>query len=413
MRTRFVSLIGLVVLALAPAVEAQPLPERLLARFGETVDLGADRALRDELALRGVIASTANSVRIDRAFLTKLAGNEAFWNEVRRVRYRVGDRVFVRTTNEQGEERITHRAEIARIEDGIYVVNVWDPPATKTSAASHVERTNVRAVRVSHAELDSLNGFVDPGHGADYTVFGIKDGLYASYGPDVDLVSPSKDEALRSAVAWSNARVDDLIASGKLVLSLAGDRAKALEEIARVQRDLIAEFFGRFNVTGEPGYPSADAASVVDGRRLVGSYFRTKLASCTPKAEWMTAILREVGRRAGFDVRGTRTTLHSAMTIRTADGERFMMDPHQGVVLAPLDDYDRNFVRFADAGPLPVDRTTFLDEAARIELRRGVAPDFASRLAARERAPRSPGLAEALTNRVEGETRDRVSADER
>src|SRR5690348_14544278 len=85
------------VLATASFVHAQErsFADRLLDRFGQKVTLSKDPALKKELVERGLIPSDARTVTLDRAFMDRVVGNERYWNEVRKVRYHVGDRIFV------------------------------------------------------------------------------------------------------------------------------------------------------------------------------------------------------------------------------------------------------------------------------------------------------------------------------
>jgi hypothetical protein len=436
----------LAVASLALGQDAKSLPETLLARFGQTVDLTNDADLKTQLYDKGLITKTAKKVMIDRPFIEHAVGTEAYFNEVRTIRYHVGDRIFVKDAT--GE--ISARAEIAAIlPNGRYTVNVWDrftgneveaptlagpvdpvtglAPAGSTPAKLAIEkpngktgivsdpapwlrRVNERAVVLTHKEVDALNGYVDPAPGESYLVNGYVDGNYAE---NSDIVDLAKDKTLRDRVAAANKLADDMIKSGELDLALPAKAAKrpgALERIGAAQRKLIEAIFDANKMSY--GNPDSPAEFMVDGKRMVGRYLAAAEGKCTGQAMAVGAILREVGRRAGFDVRQIRANGHSFLTVMTGDARRYIMDPAGTALtnweapwlkLANTDyvtdrgpyasHYFNHLSFFADAG---VVTTKFLSMGKRaIASAGGVARDFLDRLDAKAGLPAPPAKAKA------------------
>lgn len=402
MRARLagVALLGvLAATSFARAQDTRTLPEQLLGRFGQTVTLSRDPELKKTLWDRGLIASDTAKVTIDRAFMDRVVGNEAYWNDVRKIRYHVGDRIWV----VKDPERPHSRAEIKKINaDGTYDVEVWDrtsgagttgwvDPVTGVTPGydpKTVTREDAKIVRMTHAEVDRLNGLVDPGKGGDYLVNGLLNG--SDYAADVDLVSPERDPELRKAVEYGNGVVDEWLRSGKLDLTLPKDpvaAAEKLKEIASAQRQIFWDVYEKTRISGSggTGYPSNDTTLIENGKRMIGSYKLCEVGKCSSRSQWVTAVIREIGRRIGLEMRGVRSSGHSKAHIRVADGSRYMVDDYwtDYEKFAPLDRAPSTFELFPDHGVLPEHSVPFASPARRRALLAGGLPkSFFERLEA-------------------------------
>jgi hypothetical protein len=347
----------------AVAQDKGSLAERVLPYLGQTVDLSKDKDLAHDLYARGLLSGAAQSVTIDAAFLDRAVGSDRLYNETHSIRYRDGMRVFVRING-----NVEYRGQIEKTnDDGTYDVNVWERPSywlvTPGVAGTDVdpvtgnvpddstpdevrvgpdvkngggdlvelrapwlERPNAHVVKMTHAELDELNGFSDPGHGGAYRVRGLVGGVVTA---DAHIVDFEQDATLKAKVADAQARADRMIESGELDLALPHDpaaRAAKLDAISAAQRKLILEIF-----EANP-LPYQTPAPVQGPDQLVGANFDKMAASCTGMTYAFGAILREVGRRVGFDLRGLLTSAHSLATIRTSNGDRFAFDPAGAVI---------------------------------------------------------------------------------
>ncbi|MEZ0231119.1 MAG: hypothetical protein ACAI25_21060 [Planctomycetota bacterium] len=400
------------VLAAASFVHAQErsFADQLLDRFGQKITLSRDAELKKTLVDRGLIPSDARSVTIDRAFMDRVVGNEAYWNEVRKVRYHVGDRIFVFKDG----TRPHNRAEIKKINaDGTYDVEVWDrTDATNPSSWIDAEtgnapgfdpkavvRGDVKIVKMTHAEIDRANGYVDPGKGGDYLVAGLRDG--ADYDQDVDLVSPERDPELRKAVAYGTSVVDEWIKTGKLDLTLPADEAgrKAkLEEISKAHRMIFWDVYEHTGIAGSggTGYPSNETTLIENGKRMIGSYKLAEVGKCSSRAQWVTAVIREVGRRIGLEIRGIRNSGHSRAILRVADGTRYGVDDYWRDYdrFAHLDTQPATYELFPDKGVLPEHQVPFASTAERKKLRAGgLSKPFFDRLEALTKGQPDPAKA--------------------
>ena len=444
----------LVAIALSGVAVAQekPLAEQPLDRFNQTVERADDPILFRTLYERGLVTKDTKSVTLDRGFVEKAVGNEAYFNEVRKIRYHVGDRVFVK--DEGGE--LSVRAEIAKINpDGTYTVKVWDRPSSETTTATvngevdpvtglppagsspatldvlqpdgsvktvtdpapWLTHWNEREVVLTHSQVDELNGYVDPGHGGSYFVNGY---VSSNYTPNGDVVDLSKDATLRERVAAANELADGMIKSGELDLSLPANpsaRPAAFARIAAAQRKLVDAIFEANRMKyGDPDYATE---FMLDGKRMVGRYLAAAEGKCTGQAMALGAILREVGRRVGFDVRQIRASGHSFLTLMTGDLKRFLIDPagtalHESyptgdwttwLKFANMDfttdrgpyasNYFQHLSFFADEGVAPSDATTFRNAAQRKALARGAPANLFDRT-----TTRTAGMTATLENRV-------------
>lgn len=415
----------------------RPLPEVLLQFLGQEVDLRANPELATQLASRGIIERSRSKVKVDAAFIERVLGNERYL-EFSNARYHPGDRVYV-----QENGKTHYRAEIVSInDDGSYKVKVWDklksletpssgkpvdPITGKVTDARNApltrvevpqpdgsvkiesllepwnERPNLREITVPHAELDRLNGKVDP-KGA-YRVNGY-------------LVDSEKDVVLRKAIEVANRHVDQLIKDGKLDLTLPSDPAAAkakIEQIAAIQREVIVHLFKTNEMSytdhGKGGYwdqqydeMKKDQTFMVNGERLVGAVLKWGVGICTDQTAALNSIFREVGRRLGFDVRvvnGMYTGgYHNFEDVHTVDGKNFINDPswhsQSSTPWAALENIDfatydtrpwanRAFATFNEAVSEP---TKFRDNAARsrdagdVFLEKMLAADAQKRVAA-------------------------------
>jgi hypothetical protein len=462
---RFTGAIALAIALAGTALAQEPtLAEQLLDRFGQTVERTADPILFQTLYGRGLITKDTHSVKLDRELIEKVVGNQAYFNEVRKIRYHVGDRIFVKDASDE----LSIRAEIAKVNpDGTYSVKVWDRPSSETTTAvvngvvdpvtglppagsspavldvlqpdgslrSVIDRApwlthwNERKVVLTHEQVDELNGYVDPAHGGSYLVNGFVSDSYTTNGDVVDL---TKDATLRERVVAANGLADVMIKSGELDLSLPADksaRPAALERIAAAQRKLVDAIFEANRM--EYGNPDSPPAFMIGGRRMVGRYLAAAMGKCTGQAMALGAILREVGRRMGFDVRQIRASGHSFFVLVTGDMKRYLIDPagnalHVKNDVWPLwlrfanldfttdrgpyaDHYFNHLSYFADEGVTPKDKTTFQSTPQRTDLARGASTEFLRRLDAKpttgadravQRATRSGGMTATLERRV-------------
>lgn len=356
--------LALVASAAAPRAafaQGEPLAMRLLERMGANIDLRSDPELKKELVDRGLIPRSASSVRVDPQLVERVVGNDRFLNETRGIRYRTGDRVFVNTNG-----NLNVRGEIEGINaDGTYRVRTWDrvesvnppnigdavdpftgrsrrgtPPTTiRRPGATTTEtvddpwliRHNERTVTITHDEIDRLNGVVDPGEGGrEYSVNGY-------------VVNLEHDAVLKERVDAAMKAIDGLIASGRLDLTLPSDpdaRAKKIAEITEFQVRLVMEIF-KSNPMGYLRGTDAqrrwdrmhsDPEMRLGGRLMVGGVLKYAVGVCSDQTAALAAVMREVGRRVGFDVRVIHGATidgggHNFMTFRLANGYRFIMDP--------------------------------------------------------------------------------------
>jgi hypothetical protein len=370
-------LAALIVVALAGPALADPpksLLERLTERVGETLDVKKDAALIQEVVDRGLIERGRATLQVDASLLKRVIGNERY-RARQAVRYFVGDRILVEQNGE-----INQRAEIAGVnKDGTYSVKVWDKysgsydPAVwddeqnadarpiidaltgrlpdpkkaewattidvtaadgtttqKTMFEPWLERPNERTITLTHDEVERLNGVRNPGsNGESYMVNGF-------------LVDPKVDKVLAERIEGARQKLDDLIKSGKLDLTLPQDAKAANEKLGEIS-NVLRQYYLDMSEANRMGYPDkpefqqlasqrdADQTMRVNGQTLVGAMLKWGVGVCFEQTAALGAIGRAVGRVIGVDFLAVSGMIsgggHSYGKLRFPDGKSFLTDP--------------------------------------------------------------------------------------
>ena len=363
--------------------------EELARSYGKTIPISTTEGIGEVLWMAGLVKTGQTEVEVTDKLVRDVVAVRSFFAP---AQYRVGERIFVKDAG----GKLSYRAEIRKVNaDGTYEVEVWDKLKSvsypdfgpddwrrrinpETGELSNpgmttvempdgrnaqferpwLERPNARTIRMEHAEIAAINNPADVAWKARYDVFGY---IIDPYG--VENGQPY-DPVLRARLDQAMKKVDKLVASGELDLRLPADpveRAKQLDRITEAQRDLIREIWAQNpmsylrgdNATAKWNAAMADPTlKDAGGRHKIGAQLKAAVGVCSDQTAGMTSVLREVGRRAGFDVKPLNgATLdgggHAFMVIRLANGQRHIMDPSWHAVSSFTSDIALESIDFA------------------------------------------------------------------
>ncbi|MBI4577380.1 MAG: hypothetical protein HY722_14060 [Planctomycetes bacterium] len=366
-RTWWAAYVLVAVAAVGSVARAQGDP--IADRYGETLDLTKDPALAERLRGDGLVKPGQTTVTVNDAFLADYVAVRRF-REL--PRFKPGDRVFVETSGE-----LHYRAEVASVRpDGTYEVRVWDKlkslrrpgsdnadidratgeitsteptlvevvdPATGQKRQVEMlkpwlERPNTRTVTLRHDELARLNDAADRPSGKDYDLNGYR--VELSRDPATGRIT---DAILAERVDAGLKVAEAMAGRGELDLRLPEDpkaRDAAVERLSQAQRKLIMEVWSQNPMSYLRGDWANDQWSRMNqdpevhrnGRLLVSGVLKYKVGVCSDQTAAITSVMREVGRRAGFDVRAVSGMTHDGgghafLIVRLANGKQFLMDP--------------------------------------------------------------------------------------
>jgi hypothetical protein len=202
-------------------------------------------------------------------------------------------------------------------------------------------RSRPRDVILEHAEVDRLNGRVNP--------------TETSYRVNGWTIDPASDPVLRERLEKVWVAVEEILPAERLELPEdPRERAAKLNEIAKLQEKLLTRVFTE-NFVEHPGNNAHARTRMTETlarspelRGKIGAVIESQCGICTDQAATMSALLNEVEARTGISVRAIRGTTireragHGFNAVRLANGQLTMLDAtwHFEGDHAPLDNME-------------------------------------------------------------------------
>jgi hypothetical protein len=338
----------------------------LIQNKGKVLPIETIKGLGRALWMGGLVPEGSFDLNVTEGLIESVIQIRQFFES---PRYKIGDRIWVKKGSS-----ISPRAEIAKIySDGTYDVLTWEKPKSlevdwnpgggievdpttgelvdpgKTlvqyedpKTGQIVEkwmerpwnlRLNQETVRLSHAQIEAVNGAADIKFGEKYNLFGY----------EINPYDPNYDPVLRERMTNIMEYVDTLFMNEVLDTKMPKDPAARevwLNDLVEVQRHLIREVWSRNPMSYLRG-PQAQQAwseamndpALRDGyKKKIGAQLKAGVGVCSDQTAGISSILREVGRRAGFDVKPVNGMTidgggHAFAVVRLADGSMYIIDP--------------------------------------------------------------------------------------